>query len=158
MVNILVVIHSSSKLILFVLLYNNKIGDYWGIDSYVINMRFIIMCATCFTRNSLLWNKTHKKVGVSSIFTVVPLVRLFVYFARVIFCHFSLPPGVRVWLQPVVAALPLVQCSRLRFSCICSFILHTLLFVIFHFLLVSGVGCGTPWSFLFTLLLNDIIV
>ena len=33
-------------------------------------------------------------------------VQLFVYFARVNFCHFSLPLGVRGWLWLVIVALP----------------------------------------------------
>ena len=42
------------------------------------------------------------------------------------------------------------------FSCVCLFNLHALIFVIFLFLLVSGVAaasdCGTPWIFLLTFL------
>ena len=34
------------------------------------------------------------------------LVRLFVYFVRVSFCHFSLPLGVGGWLRFVIVALP----------------------------------------------------
>ena len=36
----------------------------------------------------------------------MPLVYLFVYFARVDFCPISLPLGVRDWLQLVIVALP----------------------------------------------------
>ena len=36
----------------------------------------------------------------------VLLVQLFVYFARVSFCHFSLPLGVRDWLPLVIVTLP----------------------------------------------------
>ena len=34
------------------------------------------------------------------------LVHFFVYFARVDFCHFSIPLGVRGWLRLVTVALP----------------------------------------------------
>ena len=40
------------------------------------------------------------------------------------------------------------------FSCICLFVLYVLVFVMFLFLLVSGLAaicdCGTPWTFLLT--------
>ena len=36
----------------------------------------------------------------------VLFVHLFVYFARVNFCSFSLPLGIRVWLRFVIVALP----------------------------------------------------
>ena len=40
------------------------------------------------------------------------------------------------------------------FLCICLFVLHSLVFVLLLFLLLSGLAavsdCGTPWTFLLT--------
>ena len=53
------------------------------------------------------------------------LVHLFVYFARVIFCSFSLPVGVRGWLRLVIVTLP-----RLFFCCFCFSLVKACLFIL----------------------------
>ena len=60
----------------------------------------LALCSRVFQSRLALWSPRLGKA------VYVLLEHLFVYFACVNFCPFSLPPGVRGWLPLVIVALP----------------------------------------------------
>ena len=73
----------------------------------VLMLSFVVFTTGRFTLSCLaLFLVIFFSVLLAASFVYVLHVHLFVYFARVNFCPFSLPLGVRGWLRLVAVALP----------------------------------------------------